>query len=67
MSYYVEMIRVNSPFIRAVGYDGSTLTVEFRSGKVYDHPHVPYSVYAGLMSASSKGAYYNEHIRGKYR
>lgn len=67
MTYYVEMIPVNSTAIRAVGYDGSTLTVEFHSGRVYDHPHVPYPVYAGLMQASSKGAYYNQHIRGKYR
>ena len=66
MSYYVEMIRVSSSVIRAVGYDGSTLTVEFRSGCTYDHPHVPYSVYAGLMSASSKGRYYNRNIRGRY-
>jgi hypothetical protein len=61
------MVRVNSSAIRAVGYDGSTLTVEFRSGRVYDHPHVPDSVYLGLMHASSKGAYYNQHIRGKYK
>lgn len=67
MSHYSEMVRVNSSAIRAVGYDGSTLTVEFRSGRVYDHPHVPYSVYVGLMNASSKGAYYNRHIRGRYR
>src|SRR2546422_8200934 len=64
MSYYVEMIRVSSSVIRAVWYDGSTLTIEFRSGRTYDHPHVPYSVYAGLMRASSKGAYYNQKIRG---
>jgi hypothetical protein len=59
--------RVRSSVIRAVGYDGSTLTVEFRSGRTYDHPHVPYPVYAGLMSASSKGGYYNRNIRGKYK
>jgi hypothetical protein len=67
MSYYVEMIRVSSSFIRAVGYDGSTLYVEMDSGQTYEHPHVPNSVYAGLMHASSKGAYYNQHIRGRYR
>ena len=67
MSYFGEMIRVRSSVIRAVGYDGSTLTVEFHSGRTYDHPHVPESVYAGLMNASSKGRYYNEHIRGRYR
>jgi hypothetical protein len=67
MSYYAEMIRVSSSAIRAVGFDGSTLTVEFHSGRTYDHPHVPPYVYHGLMHASSKGSYYNEHIRGKYR
>ena len=59
---------VNSSAIRAVGYDGHTLAVQFTtSDKVYTHHSVPYSVYAGLMQAASKGAFYNRHIRGKYR
>ena len=33
----------------------------------YDHPGVPYSVYVEFMNASSKGAYYNQHIHGRYR
>jgi hypothetical protein len=61
------LIIVNSAAIRAVGYDGHTLTVEFHTGRIYDHPGVPYSVYAGLMQAASIGAYYNRHIRGRYR
>jgi hypothetical protein len=61
------MIRVNSSAIRAIGHDGYTLSVEFHSGRVYDHPGVPYSVYEGLMQASSKGAFYNRNIRGRYR
>ena len=60
------MIPVNSSAIRAVGYDGYTLTVQFRSGRIYDHPGVPGYVYLGLMNASSKGAYYNQNIRGRY-
>ena len=63
----MTLIAVNSSAIRAVGYDGYTLTVEFHSGRIYDHPGVPYSVYAGLMRASSKGAFYNQHIRGRYK
>ena len=63
----MSMIAVSSSAIAAVGYDGHTLTVEFHSGRVYDHPRVPYSVYDGLMRASSKGAYYNRYIRGRYR
>ena len=50
-----------------VGYDDSTLTVEFHNGRIYDHPGVPYSVYEGLTRASSKGSYYNHYIRGRYR
>lgn len=64
---FANMIAVNSSAIRAVGYNGSTLTVEFHSGRVYDHPGVPYSIYVGLMGASSMGAYYNRYIRGKYK
>ena len=60
-------IAVNSSVIRAVGYDGSTLAIEFHTGRVYDHPGVPYSVYAGLMEASSVGRYYNRYIRGRFR
>jgi hypothetical protein len=64
---YSALVSVNSSAIRAVGYDGSTLTVLFVSGRIYDHPGVPYSVYEGLMRASSKGTYYNRYIRGRYR
>ena len=64
---YSTLIPVNSSAIRAVGYDGHTLTVEFQNGRVYDHPGVPYEVFEGLMQASSKGAYYNARIRGRYK
>jgi hypothetical protein len=30
------MVQVDSSAIRAVGYDGSTLTAEFHSGRFYD-------------------------------
>lgn len=65
---FAALILVNSSSIRSVGYDGHTLSVQFHtSDKVYDHPGVPYCVYAELMNALSMGAYYNQHIRGKYR
>ncbi len=66
MSYYTTLIPVDSTAIRAVGYDGSTLTVEFHNGRIYDHPKVPYSVYASLMRSASKGTFYNQQIRGRY-
>lgn len=61
------MIRVNSSSIRAVGFDGNHLFVQFHtSEKIYDHPGVPYSVFVELMDADSKGGYYNRYIRGRY-
>jgi len=62
----MTLIEVNSSAIRAVGYDGYTLTVEFHSGRIYDHPGVPYSVYLEFMNAPSMGSYYNQFIRGLY-
>ena len=63
----MTLMPVNSSAIAAVGYDGYTLTVEFRNGHIYDHPGVPNSVYREFMNASSMGAYYSHHIRGRYR
>ena len=64
----MALIPVNSSSIRAVGYDGYTLAVQFHSSDmVYEHPGVPYSVFLGLMHADSMGAYYNRHIRGRYK
>jgi hypothetical protein len=62
------MIPVNSSSIRALGWDGNHLFVQFHtSDKIYDHPGAPYEIFLGLLHASSKGAFYNQHIRGRYR
>ena len=64
----MSLVLVNSSSIRAVGYDGSHLFVQFHtSDTIYTHHGVPYSVYAGLMQARSMGAYYNHYIRGRYK
>jgi hypothetical protein len=67
MNYCAALIPVDSSAIRAVGYDGSTLAVEFHNGRIYDHPDVPGSIFEDFMRASSKGAYYNQYIRGRYK
>ena len=65
----MEMIQVSSSAIRAIGYDQSTqrMRITFEQGDSYDFCGVPLHVYDGLMSASSKGAYYNDHIRDRYQ
>jgi hypothetical protein len=63
----MALILVNSSSIRAVGYDGNHLFVQFHtSGTIYTHYNVPYWIYCGLMNAGSIGAYYIQHIRGRY-
>jgi hypothetical protein len=63
----MALIPVSSSAIRAIGYDGYTLVVVFINSGRYDHPGVPYEVYAALMQATSKGSFYNRNIRGRYR
>lgn len=64
----MSMISVSSSAIRAVGYDGGTLAVQFHtSDTIYTHPGVPYDVYVQFMHAESMGAFYNRYIRGKYQ
>jgi hypothetical protein len=63
----VALIPVSSRAIRAVGYEDGILGVVFTtSDTVYFHYRVPISIYFGLMSASSMGAFYNRYIRGRY-
>ena len=64
----MSLIYVNSEAIRAVGYEGDTLGVQFTtSDTIYYHPGVPYAVYLEVLQAPSLGAYYNQYIRGRYR
>ncbi len=58
-----------STSIRKTEYDPNSrvLSVWFvASGKRYDYNGVPPEVYAGFRSASSKGRFFNDHIRDRY-
>jgi len=60
---------VQSSNIRAIGYDPATRTleIEFHSGGIYQYFDVPESVHSGLLAAPSKGSYFNERIKDRYR
>ena len=59
---------VQSTTLATVVYHTHTqrLWLEFRSRAVYCYLGVPPTVHQGLMSASSKGAYFNQNIRGRF-
>ena len=65
----MDMIRVNSSAINAVGYDPMTrrMRIQFTQGHTYDFCNVPEHIHSGLMRASSKGSYYNDYIRDRYQ
>lgn len=65
----MEMIRVHSTAITAIGYDPATqrMKITFQQGHTYDFCRVPQRVFDGLLHSSSKGAYYNDHIKDRYQ
>lgn len=65
----MEMIPVNSSAISAIGYNSVDLhlKIKFVQGHTYGFCRVPQSVFDGLYRARSKGAYYNDHIKDRYK
>lgn len=61
----IGMTTVESSVLAAIGYDTTNqeLWVEFRSGLIYYYLGVPAAAYQAFLSAPSKGAYFNQHIR----
>ncbi|MEL1263078.1 KTSC domain-containing protein [Pseudoxanthomonas putridarboris] len=65
----MDMIRVNSSAISAIGYDQRTMrmSIRFIQGDTYDFCGVPAHIFQDLLNAKSKGTYYNDHIRDRYQ
>ncbi|MBI1979887.1 MAG: KTSC domain-containing protein [Elusimicrobia bacterium] len=61
----MDRVPVQSSNLASVGYDptNSTLEVEFRHGGIFQYFGVPQYVYDGLLSASSKGTYFDQHVK----
>jgi hypothetical protein len=62
----MALIPVSSSNLAAVGYNGRTLIIAFRSGGLYAYFGVSFSEYTGLMQASSHGKYFHQNIKGRY-
>ena len=64
----MQMVPVSSSNIDAIGYEGTTLYVQFNTGRLYAYYNVPRNLYIGLMSASSHGEYLDAYIKkGGYK
>ena len=45
----------------------ATLELRFHSGAVYRYFLVPPAIVCGLLAAPSKGAFFNQHLRTRFR
>ena len=65
----MQMIRVSSSAISAIGYDPASrqMKIQFQQGHTYSFCRVPQSVFDGLLHAGSKGSFYDRNIRGRYQ
>ena len=59
---------VESSTLSSVGYSQKTATLEleFHGGNVYQYFTVPVAIYAALMKADSKGAFFHRAIKAAY-
>jgi hypothetical protein len=60
---------VSSSSIAEVGYDSATSTLEvaFRDGGLYRYFGVPAVIFSRFMTASSKGRFFVDEIKDRYR
>jgi len=67
-SQVTPMPYFSSSAIKRAEYDplAQRLTIWFPEGHSYDFCGVPQEIWQGLLSAGSKGRYYNDRIAGRY-
>lgn len=65
----MERKHVSSSNLHSVGYDlkTETLEIKFHESGIYHYFNVPEIIYNKLMAAHSKGSYFDEHIKPKFR
>jgi lysyl-tRNA synthetase class 2 len=63
-----EMVEVRSSLLNKVGYvpEKRNLIVEFRNKRVYVYHDVPPAVFRDLLAAESQGAFFVNHIKGRF-
>jgi hypothetical protein len=64
----MKRTELNSTSLKGVGYclQEALLELEFRSGAIYRFGGVPKATYQKLLQATSKGVYFNHHIRNRF-
>ncbi len=59
----MNLVKVSSSNLAAVGWQDGTLRILFHSGAMYDYAKVPASVHGDLMAASSAGEFFTARVK----
>ncbi|WP_018986814.1 KTSC domain-containing protein [Methylophilus methylotrophus] len=64
----MDMIRIHSGKLRAIGYDASKriLRVELEDGRTLEHLNVGESLWRSLKNASAQWSYYRDNIEDEF-
>lgn len=57
---------VTSSIIQAIGHEGTTLAVRFKTGAVWHYQNVPDETFQAMLDSDSVGSFFNSRIRGKH-
>lgn len=60
------MVPVKSSNLKAIGYNGGELRVDFKSSGTYLYKAVPVEIMDKFLKAPSAGCFFFNHIRDKY-
>lgn len=68
MAAKIELVKVQSSNINAIGYDAlnEELIVEYTSGVKYKYKKVPKEINQKLTEADSKGRFMNAEVKDKF-
>lgn len=57
---------VNSSAMSRIEWNSGTLSIWFTGSGRYDYFSVPEVIYERFLAASSRGTFFNDHIRDQY-
>lgn len=63
----MERNYIESSMITSIGFEESTLEIEFKkNGQVWQYYDVPEYLYHEMMASSSQGIFWHAQIKGQY-
>lgn len=67
---YMQLKKINSRSLSAIGYDPASLLLEVKfkiSGRIYAYLEVQKDIYNKFISSRSKGQFFNKFIKSNYK